>query len=430
MLNELQNLVDELNKTNSNLDKKSVLKKYPQCKELLSCVYSPFKQFNVTSKNLKKRKDLIEDTDIDIIALLNKLSDREVTGHAALSLVNGFINKNQQYEELIYNIIDKNLKTRTDTKTINAVFPETVAEFNVQLADSFDKNQKRVDFNDSWYASRKLDGVRCLAIVDDKGEVKLLSRAGKEFTTLDKIKEEIKAFNHTNIVYDGEVCLVDDDGNEDFQSIIKEIRRKDHTIENPKFKIFDVIYYDDFIKGKGEKTFSERYKLIPFYLRYDPEFSGKKPDHLERIEQIEIKDIAHLLEMADGAVSQGWEGLIIRKDVPYEGKRSKNMLKVKKFHDAEYVVNDVEMGPFRVIVDGKEVTEEMLSAVMIEHKGNVVRVGSGFSIDQRRHYYLHPEEIIGRVMTVQYFEESNDQNGNYSLRFPVVKHIYDGERYI
>ena len=112
MLNELQNLVDELNETNSNLDKKTVLKKHPQCKQLLSYIYSPFKQFNVTSKNLKKRKDLIEDTDIDIITLLNKLSDREVTGHAALSLVNGFIQKNQQYEELIYNIIDKNLKTK------------------------------------------------------------------------------------------------------------------------------------------------------------------------------------------------------------------------------------------------------------------------------------------------------------------------------
>lgn len=158
MLKDLQSLVNELNESNSNLDKKKVLEKYPQCKELLRYVYSPFTQFNVTSKNLKKRTDLVEETNLNIIELLDQLNNRDITGHKALSVVNGFIQKNEEYRDLIYNIIDKNLKTRTDTKTINSVFPGTVEEFNVQLADSFDKNQKRVDLSDTWYASRKLDG--------------------------------------------------------------------------------------------------------------------------------------------------------------------------------------------------------------------------------------------------------------------------------
>ena len=33
-----------------------------------------------------------------------------------------------------------------------------------------------------------------------------------------------------------------------------------------------------------------------------------------------------------------WEGFMVRKDVAYEGKRSKNLQKVKKFYDAEYEV--------------------------------------------------------------------------------------------
>lgn len=421
-LSELQKLVDELNESNSVLAKKEVLKKYPQCKKILSYVYSPFLQYNITSKNLQKRNDLVEDTDLDLFELLDKLSSREITGHKALAITNGFIQQNSQYSELIYNIIDKNLKTRTDAKVINAVFPKTVDQFNVQLADSFDKNQNRVDFDkDTWYSSRKLDGVRCLAIIDGTGDISLLSRAGKEFETLGKIEEELKSLHLINVVFDGEVCLVDENGNEDFQSVIKEIRRKNHTIESPKFKVFDVIDYHDFLEGKGKKKFSDRYEFIPQYL-------GGDLKHVERIEQIIIENTEHLLSMADDAVESGWEGLIIRKDVPYEGKRSKNMLKVKKFYDAEYVVNDVEMGPFRVIIDGKEVTEEMLSAVMIEHKENVVRVGSGFSIDQRRQYYKDPSQILGKTMTVQYFEETIDQNGLYSLRFPTVKAIYDNGR--
>jgi DNA ligase 1 len=35
---------------------------------------------------------------------------------------------------------------------------------------------------------------------------------------------------------------------------------------------------------------------------------------------------------------EGWEGIMLRKDIGYEGKRSKNLLKVKKFYDAEYEV--------------------------------------------------------------------------------------------
>jgi DNA ligase-1 len=38
------------------------------------------------------------------------------------------------------------------------------------------------------------------------------------------------------------------------------------------------------------------------------------------------------------------------------------------------------------------------------------------------------ETIIGKLITVQYFEETHNQNGGISLRFPTVKHIYDGER--
>ena len=43
------------------------------------------------------------------------------------------------------------------------------------------------------------------------------------------------------------------------------------------------------------------------------------------------------------AADNGWEGIMIRKDAPYEGKRSTDLLKVKKFYDREYKVKDVEM---------------------------------------------------------------------------------------
>jgi DNA ligase-1 len=121
-----------------------------------------------------------------------------------------------------------------------------------------------------------------------------------------------------------------------------------------------------------------------------------------------------------------WEGFMLRKDVVYEGKRTKNLLKVKTFHDAEYTVTGVDYGPMSVVRNGKEVQETMLSQVWINHKGHEVKVGSGFNQEQRIKYMT--ENIIGKTITVQYFEETKNDKGGISLRFPTVKHIYENER--
>ena len=119
---------------------------------------------------------------------------------------------------------------------------------------------------------------------------------------------------------------------------------------------------------------------------------------------------------------------MLRKDDIYKGKRSNDILKVKTFHDDEYKVKDIMFGLLRYVKEGVEVEEEMLSGVLIEHKGNSVRVGSGFSIEQRQHYFINPNDIIGKEITVQYFEESQNQNGEYSLRFTVGKVIHENKR--
>jgi hypothetical protein len=118
------------------------------------------------------------------------------------------------------------------------------------------------------------------------------------------------------------------------------------------------------------------------------------------------------------------------KDIEYKyiEKSINVILKVKKFYDAEYIVEGVENSTHRVIEDGREVEEEMLGNIFITHKGNQVRVGSGFSIEQRRQFYKNPSQIIGKTITVQYFEETHNQHGGTSLRFPTIKAIYETER--
>jgi DNA ligase-1 len=423
-LKQLKRLIIELNQTNSTLDKKRVLVKYPQCKKILFYTYTSFKQYFVTSENLKKQA-ITTHPDMrnfsNIFEMLDCLNERKVTGHAAIASVNNFISLNRAYEELIYCILDRNLKTRTDAKIINDVWPETVPQFQVALAERYEDYKKSVYFGkDNWLASHKLDGVRVITIIENDN-IKFFSRKGNEFLTLEKVKKEIAKLNLKNIVLDGEMCIVDKNENEDFAAMIKLIRRKDFTISNPRYKLFDAIPLETFNKLSGQPKLSMRInKLISLI---------PKNNHiLDVVEQRPIHTEQDLTDFIAEANAKNWEGLILRKDIPYEGKRSKNMLKVKEFKDAEYIIEDVEFGPVRIIVNGKEITETMLSAVKIKHKNNIVSVGSGFTIKQRQEFFKNSGRIKGKTILVQFFEETINEQGLYSLRFPVIKHIYENGR--
>jgi DNA ligase-1 len=176
---------------------------------------------------------------------------------------------------------------------------------------------------------------------------------------------------------------------------------------------------EEFDSGTGSVALSER--------RTRKSFESKI---LVTLPQSILKSAEELGYFRTTAKEKGWEGLIARRDVGYEGDRTKNMLKLKEFFDAEYQVVEAIMGAQRVIVEEREVEEIVLSAVIIEHKGNRVQVGSGFSMNERREYFKNPEKIVGKTITVQYFEETVDQNGNNSLRFPVFKAVHGVTRTI
>ena len=419
-MTELQNFIDNMRATSSSTEKVQIIKDAGSfIHEVLEYTYNPYKQYHVTSKTCKKNSDKVSYTDYTLFELLDKLTNREVTGHAAIELVNGFATKNVDWY-LIYKIIDKDLGIRAGDSIINKAIPGLIPTFKVALAKEYDS---KCDWqNDNWWASRKLDGVRCLAVVNYEGECTLYSRMGKELTTLNKVKEAIEATGIINTVFDGEICLIDENGNEDFQGVMKQLRRKDHQIENPAYMIFDMIHKPNFDNQKGGPILSERLSALRGFL------TGRyiTTDILRYTDQFQITDGRHFDKWGQIATDNKWEGFMVRKDVTYEGKRTKNLLKVKKFHDAEYVVVDYDNDNHEVVREGRSETIKMLAQVWIEHKGHRVKVGSGWSQEQRLQYM--DGSIVGKTITVQYFEETKNDKGGISLRFPTVKVVHGDKR--
>ena len=413
-MTELKQFIEEMRATSSATEKIAIIKRSSTfIHNVLEATYNPYKQYYVTSKTCIKNKHLTVDGVKNVFGILDRLRNREVTGHDAIKLVNGY------GDDLIYKIIDKDLGIRAGDSIINKAVPGLIPTFKVALAKEY---EGKCDWNDGWYASRKLDGVRCLAVVNYEGECTLYSRMGKELTTLNKVKEAIEASGIINTVFDGEICLVDENGDEDFQGIMKQLRRKDHQIENPAYMIFDMLHKPNFDAHKGGPILSQRLGALRSFLtgRYITD------NTLRYTEQFQITDNDHFNYWSEMSNQEGWEGVMLRKDVTYEGKRTKNLLKVKKFHDAEYTVVDFDIDDHEVVRDGKSVTLQLLAQVYIEHKGHRVKVGSGFTQEQRLQYM--DGSIVGKIITVQYFEETKNDKGGISLRFPTMKHVHGNKR--
>jgi DNA ligase-1 len=424
---ELKEFIEQMRGTSSALEKIEIIKGSSEfIHKILAYTYNPYKQYYVTSKTCIKNSDLVDGVNMEyiddlndaIFNMLDDLSNRVYTGHAAIATVNGFA-KVEGCEELIYKIIDKDLGIRAGDSIINKAIPGLIPAFKVALAKEY---EGKCNWEDGWFASRKLDGVRCLAITDEDGSCRLYSRMGKELTTLDKVKEAIEATGIVNTVFDGEICLVDQNGNEDFQGIMKQLRRKDHQIENPAYMIFDMLHKPVFEDKKGGEELESRLQKLRSFL------TGRHiaDDILRYTEQYQIADNEHLETWVELANDNNWEGVMLRKNVAYEGKRTKNLVKVKQFHDAEYKVLDFDCDDHEVVRDGKSETIKMLAQVWIEHKGHRVKVGSGWSQEQRLQYM--DGSIVGKIITVQYFEETTNDKGGISLRFPTVKVVHGNKR--
>ena len=171
-LEEILNMVKEISSTTSRNEKIIILKKHVNCVKILLYVNNPFWQYYISSIRVRKTISNVEirsqyRTVKNIFHLLDMLKSREIIGNIALASVCNFININKRYENLLYCILDKNLKIRCGTATINSVFPKLIPEFPVALAEKItDIPENYINFNnDVWFALRKFDGVRVIAMV-------------------------------------------------------------------------------------------------------------------------------------------------------------------------------------------------------------------------------------------------------------------------
>lgn len=323
-------------------------------------------------------------------------------------------------------VVNKDLKAKVGVKLLNkalaAAQVETIPEYETALGEPWDGVDAFWEGEGEWYISRKFDGLRCQVFFGGGDDAEAKTRSGTLYTTLGKLCTVLADWDGPRMVLDGELALATR-GGDDFQGIMKEWNRKDHTIQNPVLHCFDLLTLGEFKSQCSNRHWSERQAELRSLLW------GLECPAYKLVTQKPLgRDPALLARWSDMSKARGWEGLMARFDGPYVGRRSWDILKIKHWQDAEYVVEKIRSGTKGIQVDGVLQERVCMAAVGIRHKGNLVGVGSGWTDEERLRYYEDPSLIIGKTITVQYVQETADAKGNPSLRFPTVKAIHGETR--
>lgn len=415
MLAKFKKFVDQINAENGRNYKISILEKYKDdedIKYLLNFVYSPYVITGISDKKLSKKfenftqKQSIFDGEIDRLKdLLNYLKIHNTGTDADIKMV-------QQYRylrfsedaELFNKIITKNIQLGIDSKTINKVIPNLIPEFAVQLANKYFDNPDKL-IGKEFTLTTKIDGMRCIMLKKDNN-VTFWSRKGQKIEGLVDLEQEAKAFPD-NLCLDGELVAIVD-GPDTYKDTMRRARQSTNLEKHGlKMLVFDCMTAEQFENQVCEDTYRDRRAYLSSI------FNESCHLYFQCLPMLYVgTDTNKIIEFLNEETNKGEEGIMINiTDAPYHFNRTWDLMKVKKFQDTEVKVINFE--------EGTNSNTGTLGALVCEYKGNELRVGSGFSEEQRDYIWNHKEEYLNKLITVKYFEETyNSTTGLPSLRFP------------
>jgi DNA ligase-1 len=267
--------------------------------------------------------------------------------------------------------VAKNEGKKNATTAIEQATKEIEAKYKKQKKTGYFENLNDVDTNQyvepmlaklykdyfdkielskgNWLLQCKLNGTRCVATKNG-----LFTRKGEKYISVPHIENALKTFfeKHPDAVLDGE--LFNNELRQQLNEISKLVRKTVHITQEDLEKSQKFVHYyiyDGYGFGLDkEYPYHERKQWI------DANIIGKYV-HVMQVEDFDIKHQDDLDAHYQRLVDQGHEGVILRKkDMPYENKRTKNLLKVKPEDDDEAVIIDIQEGTGNWSGTGKIIT--------------------------------------------------------------------------
>lgn len=276
--------------------------------------------------------------------------------------------------------------------------------FEPMLAHKYNDRKDKVIF--PVILQRKYNGGRLVATKNG-----CFSRNGKKYESCPHISEILKPLfdKHKDWTIDGEI-YTHDKPFEKIMSLVRKTKPTEEDLEESK-KIIQLHIYDGVVDDKN-LGYTERFEIIKKEIL---NLVGKNKS-IYFVEYVIGNNHNDIEKFHNQFVKEGFEGIMIRViGSPYENKRSINLLKFKKFIDAEFEIID--------IVEGVGNRSGMAGALMVKTEdGKIFNSGIKGGEDYYKELLKNKSKLIGKLATIRY------QNLSDKEKVPIFPVCVDVDR--
>ena len=425
-------IIKELRQTSSRNEKEAILlanKDNEILKKVFYLAYDPSINFYIKSvpyeDNWKHGEyfECDENEEFEIMFdVLETIYSRDLTGNKAISFLTGVLSeRSNEMQELVCNIVKKDLDCGVQTTTINKIWKGLITDPPYMGYQLFSEKLIK-NFKLPCYSQIKLDGLYAdVFVMPDSISYRSRSGIPCKFKLPDSVEEKlINLSQHSDSEFVLHCEALVRKGNNFTEFEERKIgngylNSDDTTSDKVVIVIWDVVGIDDYNNRKSTEDYINRFNLVEKIVEY------VDTPHIQMVEYRFCNTTQEVIDHFVEARSKGLEGTVIKSPkLKWKDGKVKDGLKLKNEFECELK-----------IIGFQEHSKKhgQVGAIFVESEDGVVKckVGSGLTDAQRKKFFLTQDEMIGKIVTVR----GNDlvtnelKQDQYSIFLPRFVEIRD-----
>jgi hypothetical protein len=419
------NIIKELRETSSRNEKEAILianKDNEILKKVFYLAYDPSINFyikNIPYEGNWKHNEYFEYNEEEefevIFDVLETLYSRTFTGNEVISFLVGVLSeRSTEVQELMCNIIKKDLDCGVQTTTINKIWKGLITDPPYMAYQLFSEKLIK-NFKLPCYSQIKLDGLYAdVFVMNDSVSYRSRSGIPCKFKLPDSVEDKLTELARRN----GEFvihceALVRKDGSfiefEDRKTGNGYLNSDDVYPDDVVIVVWDSVSIVEYISRKSQEDYKSRFWNVENII-----IKSVDSPHVQIVESIFCYKTEEVISHFVEARSKGLEGTVIKSPkLKWKDGKVKDGLKLKN----EFMV-EMEITGFQ----DHSKKQGQVGAILVQSRDGIVKckVGSGLTDAQRKKFFLTKDELIGKIVTIKGNDLiTNDLKQNqYSIFLP------------
>lgn len=345
--------------------------------------------------------------------LIDNFCTRELTGNAAIEGLKGLLNNlSPENASVIVRIIGRDLKVNIGRSNVNKIWKALVVKPPYMRCDIYTVDKmvngklkkgtfRNINFEKGAYVQLKADGM-FQSVAVEQSKVTFMSRSGEEssFPHLETLFKELP-----DGVYIGEL-LVDGMSN---RSESNGFINSDESKERVYIQLWDFVELREYSDGKHKDKSISRTEYQQRFAELKNNTANVQGQNIRIIPSFEVFSVQEALVKVNAWMKEGFEGGILKdKSNLYKDSTSKTQLKLKLVIDAE-----VRITGFLEGTPGTKREKTFGSMIFETDDGKVKGRTSGFTDAQLQDFNSRREELIGKLITVEFNDITKGRNNDF-----------------